>query len=589
MNSNPFSDNYNESTLLSLLTHPHSIIDTSFSTKNEEDDTLYLNHLLKDEFKFIEPPEELLYKNEILLKLKYIIRKWVCSIHESILGEEEKKNRYFKGDLLTFGSYMLQCYTKDSDIDTVCIVPNFIKRNEHFFGVLYDILSQNEKVKSLMVIKETNVPLIKMKFYDVQIDILFAQINVLALDQKLEEIIYSEQIFTFFDDEKSFTSINGIRTCYSILNSVPNINCFQTTLKYVKLWAKNKGIYSNLMGYLGGISWAILVAKICQLYPNYKPSKLLERFFMIYYKWPWDELDVKIEEMNEEKKAQTSRKSSFMKDNWQENTDKDTMNILTPCFPCKNSSYTVTNNTLGVIKCHMNEAVIILSKIKQGIFDWRHLFEKYNFFNNYMKFIKINIYEIKIQEIEARNLEKNNEDFIKWRGIVESKLRRMSKILETNIISNILDICLYPIGFETNDINHKNSIIYYYGLKIKKSFVLQSAENKKFINFMPLILWFIENLQRNERIPPQMNLDTTLVKYTKIDKKHIRELENKFLVSGFENKIAKHQIKNDKSKMYLDNDFLKKSYYSDKMMNDYDNLTTQSSIFTLNKKLKYIF
>lgn len=40
---------------------------------------------------------------------------------------------------------------------------------------------------------------------------------------------------------------------------------YRNTLKLIKLWAKNKGIYSNMMGYMGGISWAILVGKICQV------------------------------------------------------------------------------------------------------------------------------------------------------------------------------------------------------------------------------------------------------------------------------------------------------------------------------------
>ena len=44
-----------------------------------------------------------------------------------------------------------------------------------------------------------------------------------------------------------------------------NMDAFRETLQFVKLWAKNKGIYNNMMGYLGGISWAILVAKICQV------------------------------------------------------------------------------------------------------------------------------------------------------------------------------------------------------------------------------------------------------------------------------------------------------------------------------------
>ena len=62
-------------------------------------------------------------------------------------------------------------------------------------------------------------------------------------------------------------------------------------------------------------------------------------------------------------------------------------------------------------------------------------------------------------------------------------------------------------------------------MKIKKSFSVESSQNMKFIKFTPFILWFIENLERNEKISPKMNLEITLVKYSKIDKKHIRELE----------------------------------------------------------------
>ena len=41
------------------------------------------------------------------------------------------------------------------------------------------------------------------------------------------------------------------------------------------------------MGYLGGISWAILVAKICQIFPNHKPAKLFFEFFAVFNIWNW--------------------------------------------------------------------------------------------------------------------------------------------------------------------------------------------------------------------------------------------------------------------------------------------------------------
>ena len=46
-----------------------------------------------------------------------------------------------------------------------------------------------------------------------------------------------------------------------------------------------KGLYSNPLGYLGGVTWAMLVARICQLYPNLAPAALLHKFFLHFSRW----------------------------------------------------------------------------------------------------------------------------------------------------------------------------------------------------------------------------------------------------------------------------------------------------------------
>ena len=94
----------------------------------------------------------------------------------------------------------------------------------------------------------------------------------------------------------------GSRVNDEILRLVPNVQVYRDSLRCIKLWAQRmyrsfvwqtyilflsigRAIYSNVNGFFGGVAWAILVARICQLYPNAIAGAIVSRFFIIMYQW----------------------------------------------------------------------------------------------------------------------------------------------------------------------------------------------------------------------------------------------------------------------------------------------------------------
>lgn len=75
----------------------------------------------------------------------------------------------------------------------------------------------------------------------------------------------------------------------TLLNSVPNTHVFRALSKFVRHWARQRGIYGTFLGFFGGPAWAVCCARVCQMYPQAKPAQLVLLFFRTLREWDWSQ------------------------------------------------------------------------------------------------------------------------------------------------------------------------------------------------------------------------------------------------------------------------------------------------------------
>jgi poly(A) polymerase len=384
----------------------------------------------------MEPTEGIQRRERVLNRMGTLCRQWIQTVCTK-RGLPRDVVNSAGGQLFTSGSYRLGVHEPGADIDTIVVAPNVCTRQD-FFGTIETESGETERdpdslaerirshpdVTNFVPVEGAAVPILTFDWEGVNIDLLFARLNSASVPNDFD--IDNDAVLDGVDSatEKSLNGPRVTNLLAALVSGTPErYQTFLTVVRCVRKWAKARGLYSNKMGYWGGVNINIAVALCVQLYPRTPPASLLRKFFLVFRTWRWPN-PIMLTKPHD---------AGYGLQVWspQAHNARQVAPVVTPAYPAMNSTLAVSRQTLQIMHeefCRGHEILDRIWKIHQANetnnnsgdagadpdpLQWEELFRPSDFFIAYPHYLSLCIVGPTQADAQA------------WAGFVESRFRKL--------------------------------------------------------------------------------------------------------------------------------------------------------------------
>ncbi|KAH8758499.1 hypothetical protein F5883DRAFT_152852 [Diaporthe sp. PMI_573] len=281
--------------------------------------------------------------------------------------------------LVPVGSYGLGVWTASSDIDCLCIGPF---SSSTFFSLTTQRLRKaaDKGVRVMRRVKAHTGTMLELDINGVKIDLQYAPAGAIAgMWPDCLRLPASDPTWSL--SAQTLNKLKSIRDLDYVRRSVPDIVKFRLAHRFIKTWAKRRGIYALKYGYLGGIPITVLLARIHKLLAHDSAfvslSDLLATFFNHYAGFNW--------------RADVAFDPFFHKQLKYRRTDREALAILGYAPPALNTCLAASVPSVRTIAEEFQRADKMLSE--EGM-TWSKFLEtdgSADFLKSFKSYIKINV------------------------------------------------------------------------------------------------------------------------------------------------------------------------------------------------------
>ena len=349
-----------------IVTPALPVVDSSDPTPVERSFQESLQVYIDDNIP-LESTDGIQRRERALNRMGLLVREWIRSVCTK-RGLPQDVIDSAGGQLFTSGSYRLGVHEPGADIDTILVAPNMCTRQDFFGAVLEeredgsvvrDPESLAERIRAhpdvanFVPVEGAMIPLLTFDWEGVNIDLLFARLNSASVPASLD--IDNDAVLDGVDSatEKSLNGPRVTNLIAALVSGTPQrYQYFLTVVRCVRKWAKARGLYSNKMGYWGGVNINIAVALVVQLYPKATPASLLRKFFLVFKSWRWPNPVMLT-------KPHDAGYGLPVWDAQHVHNARQVAPIITPAYPAMNSTVSVSPVSYTHLRAHETDSYLV--------------------------------------------------------------------------------------------------------------------------------------------------------------------------------------------------------------------------------------
>jgi len=367
------------------------------------------------------------------------------------------------GEMLSVGAYHLGVLIPDDQVDVVYVVPLHMTLPETHAMMQEKLEAMESEVEDICPAGTDGLlaaPGLEFKLRGIHIKLLFSHCIPDLPPPYGETVVWHT------------AGVLAHEVAEKLLVSVPDVTMFRDLLRFVRHWAKQRGIYGSYFGFMGGTAWAICVARICQMYPQADLAQLTARFFRVLSRWNWQEPLGLLPGCGSGQHVPTVPVPG-------ESGSDANISVLLPVDNPVSATPNLTVTTTKISQRELQHGFLRTQQVELVRAQWEHVSSSPPFFQRYRHYLELNF------------MASSPAVFASWQSWGRQQTQNLVQLFE-NTCSKVVTLRPWPACVDFKDASWPYACALFIGLQIERNGNDQNEGGKRCIDLREPIVRLLE-------------------------------------------------------------------------------------------------